>query len=139
MRQEEFVYQKISEDFSFVMDCFSTMLDKLGETDLAQQMRAHKQRLDPEADFHLDRTAQAYLIAFQLLSMMVRGLLPSLTYNENYEKIEDYLSRNINNYVDEQEVVGEHRIFMGQYYGASLPLLNWKNQSSAQIFVTWFS
>ena len=51
MRQEEFVYQKISEDFSFVMDCFSTMLDELGETDLAQQMRAHQQRLDPEADF----------------------------------------------------------------------------------------
>ena len=23
MRQEEFVYQKINEDFSFVMDCFS--------------------------------------------------------------------------------------------------------------------
>ena len=54
MWQEEFVYQKISEDFSFVMDCFSTMLDELGETDLAQQMRAHQQRLDPEADFHLD-------------------------------------------------------------------------------------
>ena len=50
---------------------------------------------------------------------MVRELLPSSTYNENYEKIEDYLSRNINNYVDEQEVVGEHRIFMGQYYGIS--------------------
>ena len=29
MRQEEFVYQKISEDFSFVMDCFSTMLGEL--------------------------------------------------------------------------------------------------------------
>ena len=50
---------------------------------------------------------------------IVRELLPSSTYNENYEKIEDYLSRNINNYVDEQEVVGEHRIFMGQYYGIS--------------------
>ena len=49
----------------------------------------------------------------------VRELLPSSTYNENYEKIEDYLSRNINNYVDEQEVVDEHRIFMGQYYGIS--------------------
>ena len=70
MRQEEFVYQEISEDFSFVMDCFSTMLDELGETDLAQQMRAHQQRLDPEADFYLDRTAQAYSIAFQLLSMV---------------------------------------------------------------------
>ena len=50
---------------------------------------------------------------------MVRELLPSSTYNENYEKIEDYLSRNINNYVDDQEVVGERRIFMGQYYGIS--------------------
>ena len=50
---------------------------------------------------------------------MVRELLPSSAYNENYEKIEDYLSRNISNYVDEQEVVGEHRIFMGQYYRIS--------------------
>ena len=50
---------------------------------------------------------------------MVRELLPSSNYNENYEKIEDYLSRNLNNYVDEQEVVGKHRIFMGQYYGIS--------------------
>ena len=50
---------------------------------------------------------------------MVRELLPSSTYNENYEKIEDYLSRNINNYVDDQEVVGERRIFMGQYCGIS--------------------
>ena len=33
-------------------------------------MRAHQQRLDPEADFHLDRTAQAYSIAFQLPSMV---------------------------------------------------------------------
>ena len=50
---------------------------------------------------------------------MVRELLPPSTYNENYEKIEDYLSRNTNNYVDEQEVVGEHRIFMDQYCGIS--------------------
>ena len=50
---------------------------------------------------------------------MVRKLSPPSTYNENYEKIEDYLSRNTNNYVDEQEVVGEHRIFIGQYYGIS--------------------
>ena len=50
---------------------------------------------------------------------MVRELLPSSAYNENYEKIEDYLSRNISNYVDEQEVVGEHRIFMDQYCGIS--------------------
>ena len=70
MLQEEFVYQKISEDFGFVMDCFSTMLEELGEADLAQQMRAYQQRLDPEADFYSDRTAQAYSIAFQLLSMV---------------------------------------------------------------------
>ena len=64
MWQEEFVYQKISEDFSFVMDCFSTMLDELGETDLAQQMRAHQQRLEPEADFHLDRTHRPTRLLF---------------------------------------------------------------------------
>ena len=50
---------------------------------------------------------------------MVRELLPPSTYNENYKKIEDCLSRNINNYVDEQEVVGKYRIFTGPYYGIS--------------------
>ena len=67
------------------------------------------------------RTAKtkAVKLAAVAAAEIVRELLPSSTYNENYEKIEDYLSRNINNYVDEQEVVGEHRIFMGQYYGIS--------------------
>jgi hypothetical protein len=43
MWQEEFVYQKISEDFGFLMNCFSTMLDELGEANLVQQMRARQQ------------------------------------------------------------------------------------------------
>ena len=90
-------------------------------------------------DLRTAKTKAVELAAVAAADEMVRELLPSSAYNENYEKIEDYLSRNINNYVDEQEVVGEHRIFMSQYYGASLPLLNWKNQSSLQIFVTWFS
>ena len=65
------------------------------------------------------KTKAVELAAVAAADEIVRELLPSSAYNENYKKIEDYLSRNINNYVDEQEVVGEHRIFIGQYYGIS--------------------
>ena len=70
-------------------------------------------------DLRTAKTKAVKLAAVAADDEIVRELLPSSTYNENYEKIEDYLSRNINNYVDEQEVVGKHRIFMGQYYGIS--------------------
>jgi phosphoenolpyruvate carboxylase len=70
MKQEEFVFRKINEDFAFVMDCFSTVLEESGESDLAQQMRDYQLRLEPHPDFRSDRTAQAYSIAFQLLTMV---------------------------------------------------------------------
>jgi hypothetical protein len=66
-------------------------------------------------DLRAAKTKAVELATVVAVDEMVRELLPSSTYNENYEKIEDYLSRNINNYVDDQEVVGERRIFMGQY------------------------
>ena len=70
-------------------------------------------------DLRTAKTKAVELAAVAAADEMVRELLPSSAYNENYEKIEDYLSRNTNNYVDEQEVVGEHRIFIGKYYGIS--------------------
>ena len=70
-------------------------------------------------DLRTATTKAVKLAAVAADDEMVRELLPSSTYNENYEKIEDYLLRNIKNYVDEQEIVGEHRIFMGPYYGIS--------------------
>ena len=70
-------------------------------------------------DLRAAKTKAVELATVVAVDEMVRELLPSSTYNENYEKIEDYLSRNINNYVDDQEVVGERRIFMDQYYGIS--------------------
>ena len=70
-------------------------------------------------DLRTAKTKAIELATVVAADEMVRELLPSLAYNKNYEKIEDYLLRNTTNYVDEQEVVGEHRIFMGQYYGIS--------------------
>ena len=70
-------------------------------------------------DLRAAKTKAVELATVVAVDEMVRELLPSSTYNENYEKIEDYLLRNINNYVDDQEAVGERRIFMGQYYGIS--------------------
>jgi hypothetical protein len=48
---------------------------------------------------------------------MVRELLPAETYNQNYEQIETYLSRNVDNYLDDREVMAERKIFDDTYYG----------------------
>ena len=44
---------------------------------------------------------------------MVRELMPTDLYNNNFAQIEDYLSKNLQNYVDSTEVTDEKRIFAG--------------------------
>ena len=48
---------------------------------------------------------------------MVRELLTEEIYNNNFEKIEEYLSKNLDSYVVDKEVVAEKRIFANKYYG----------------------
>ena len=48
---------------------------------------------------------------------MVRELLTEENYNNNFEKIEEYLSKNIDSYVVDKEIVAEKRIFANKYYG----------------------
>lgn len=50
---------------------------------------------------------------------MVRELLPEETYNRNFAKIETYMKKNVNKYVDASEVNGERKIFNDKYYGVS--------------------
>ena len=103
---------------------FLTLADVSGRPTLAEdspdvRVIVETKSFIKQNDLRAAKTKAVELAAVAAADEMVRELLPPSTYNENYEKIEDYLSRNINNYVDEQEVVGEHRIFMGQYYGIS--------------------
>ena len=48
---------------------------------------------------------------------MVRELLTEGNYNNNFEKIEEYLSKNLDSYVVDKEIVAEKRIFANKYYG----------------------
>ena len=104
---------------------FLTLADVSGHPTLAEDspdvrvIQVKTKSFIKQNDLRAAKTKAVELATVVAVDEMVRELLPSSTYNENYEKIEDYLSRNINNYVDDQEVVGERRIFMGQYYGIS--------------------
>ena len=104
---------------------FLTLADVSGRPTLAEDspdvrvIQVKTKSFIKQNDLRAAKTKAVALATVVAVDEMVRELLPSSTYNENYEKIEDYLSRNINNYVDDQEVVGERRIFMGQYYGIS--------------------
>jgi len=104
---------------------FLTLADVSGRPTLAEDspdvrvIQVKTKSFIKQNDLRAAKTKAVELATVVAVDEMVRELLPSSTYNENYEKIEDYLSRNINNYVDDQEVVGERRIFTGQYYGIS--------------------
>ena len=104
---------------------FLTLADVSGHPTLAEDspdvrvIQVKTKSFIKQNDLRAAKTKAVELATVVAVDETVRELLPSSTYNENYEKIEDYLSRNINNYVDDQEVVGERRIFMGQYYGIS--------------------
>ena len=104
---------------------FHTLADVSGRPTLAEDspdvrvIQVKTKSFIKQNDLRAAKTKAVELATVVAVDETVRELLPSSTYNENYEKIEDYLSRNINNYVDDQEVVGERRIFMGQYYGIS--------------------
>ncbi len=53
----------------------------------------------------------------QAVDVMVRELLPDEDYNNNFEDIEQYLSKNIQKYIVSSEVNDEKKIFDGKYYG----------------------
>jgi len=51
---------------------------------------------------------------------MVQELLPSETYNREYAKINEYMSKNIGNYIVATDINGEKKIFNDKYYGISV-------------------
>lgn len=65
-------FEKIERDLAFVMDNFREVLIELGESDLAGQLPwgDEAQSMGNESPDQPRRTAQAYSIAFQLLSMV---------------------------------------------------------------------
>jgi len=56
----------------------------------------------------------------QAVDAMVRELLTAELYNENYTKIDTYMSKNIDKYIVDREVVDEKKIFLGAFYGVAV-------------------
>ncbi len=53
----------------------------------------------------------------QAVDLMIQELLSPETYNNKYEIIEEYISKNVQKYVVTHEVNDEKKIFGGTYYG----------------------
>ena len=53
----------------------------------------------------------------QAVDVMVRELLKDEEYNNSFSDIEEYISRNVQNYIVSSEVNDEKKIFGGKYYG----------------------
>ena len=60
--------------------------------------------------------ATNYAMAYAV-DEMVRELLTQETYNNNYQQIEKYVSQNLDNYIVQNEIIAEKKIFADKYYG----------------------
>ena len=63
-------FEKIHRDLQFIIDCFQEVLEELGENQLAEQLPWSDDKSSSKKVKQPRRTAQAYSIAFQLLSMV---------------------------------------------------------------------
>lgn len=61
---------KVDRDLSFLMQCFREVLEEDGEQQLARSLPWQEDKTFPVAIEPSERLAQAYSIAFQLLSMV---------------------------------------------------------------------
>jgi len=57
------------------------------------------------------------IAANKAVDEMVRELLDVETYNNNYQDIEDYLSKNVYKYIEAQEVNNELAIYLDKFWG----------------------
>jgi phosphoenolpyruvate carboxylase len=61
---------KVDRDVSFLTECFREVLEEAGENDLARCLPWQGTRASPPESLPAERLAQAYSMAFQLLSMV---------------------------------------------------------------------
>ncbi|MGK5093721.1 hypothetical protein WDW89_17130 [Deltaproteobacteria bacterium TL4] len=57
--------------------------------------------------------------ALQAVDSMVQELLMADVYNKNYAIIEEYMSKNVDKYLDAQENTGAQKIYNDKYYGVA--------------------
>ena len=104
-------------------DEFMTLADLTGRVTLQEDspdvrvIRVKSKAFIKRNDIRAAKAKAIELAQTQALEMMIQELLLPETYNNKYEIIEEYISKNFQKYVVDTEVNDEKKIFGGTYYG----------------------
>ncbi len=102
---------------------FLTLADLTGRVNLKEDspgvrvIRIKAKAFIKRNDIRAAKAKAMEVASTQAVDVMVRELLPDEDYNNNFEDIEQYLSKNIQKYIVSSEVNDEKKIFDGKYYG----------------------
>ena len=102
---------------------FLTLADLTGRVNLKEDspgvrvIRIKAKAFIKRNDIRAAKAKAMEVASTQAVDVMVRELLPDEDYNNNFEDIEQYLSKNIQKYIVSSEVNDEKKIFGGRYYG----------------------
>ncbi|OGG99432.1 MAG: hypothetical protein A2600_01820 [Candidatus Lambdaproteobacteria bacterium RIFOXYD1_FULL_56_27] len=106
-------------------DSFLTLADLSGRTTLKEDspdvrvITVKAKAFIKQNDLRSARQQALELASRQAVDEMVRELLTAELYNENFTKIDTYMSKNIDNYVVDQEVMEERKVFMDKFFGVN--------------------
>ena len=102
---------------------FLTLADLTGRVNLKEDspgvrvIRIKAKAFIKRNDIRAAKAKAMEVASAQAVDAMVRELLADEDYNNNFEDIEQYLSKNIQKYIVSSEVNDEKKIFDGKYYG----------------------
>ena len=102
---------------------FLTLADLTGRVTLKEDspgvrvIRIKAKAFIKRNDIRAAKAKAMEIASAQAVDVVVRELLPDEDYNNNFEDIEQYLSKNIQKYIVSSEVNDEKKIFDGKYYG----------------------
>ena len=102
---------------------FLTLADLSGRVNLKEDspgvrvIRIKAKAFIKRNDIRAAKAKAMEIASAQAVDAMVRELLPDEDYNNNFENIKEYLSKNVQKYIVSSEVNDEKKIFGGGYYG----------------------
>jgi len=102
---------------------FLTLADLSGRVNLKEDspgvrvIRIKTKAFIKRNDIRAAKAKAMEIASAQAVDAMVRELLSDENYNNNFENIKEYLSKNVQKYIVSSEVNDEKKIFGGGYYG----------------------
>ena len=106
-------------------DSFLTLADLSGRTSLKEDspdvrvITVKSKAFIKQNDIRAARQHALDAGSRQAVDAMVRELLTAELYNENYTKIDTYMSKNIDQYIVDTEVIDEKKVFLDAFYGVN--------------------